>query len=61
MIRDGIEKTKKIKKRIKHQKRVIKLMRTKLDIKIKWYKILRDEINKKLKIQKNIKSNTNSN
>jgi hypothetical protein len=46
---------------IKHQKRVIKLMRTKLDIKIKWYKILRDEINKKLKIQKNIKSNTNSN
>jgi hypothetical protein len=36
-------------------------MRTKLDIKIKWYKILRDEINKKLKIQKNIKSNTNSN
>jgi hypothetical protein len=35
MIRDEIKKTKKIKKRIKHQKRVIKLMRTKLDIKIK--------------------------
>jgi len=35
IIRDGIEKIKKIKKMIKHQKRVIKLMRTKLDIKIK--------------------------
>jgi hypothetical protein len=30
-------------------------MRTKLDIKIKWNKILRDEINKKLKYKKILK------
>jgi hypothetical protein len=42
MMRDKIEK--KIKKRIEHQKRTIKIMRTKLN---RWNKFPRDEFKKK--------------
>jgi hypothetical protein len=45
---------------IKHQKRAIKRIRTKLDTKIKSNKILRDKIEKNLKF-KNIKSKINNN
>jgi hypothetical protein len=44
----------------KDRKIAIKRMRTKLDTKIKWNKIPRDEIEKQ-KTSKSIKSKTNSN
>jgi hypothetical protein len=53
-------KLKKIEEMIKHQKRAIKRIRTKLDTKIKSNKILRDKIKKNLKFI-NIKSKTNNN
>ena len=53
-------KLKKIEEMIKHQKRAIKKIRTKLDTKIKSNKILRDKIKKNLKFI-NIKSKTNNN
>jgi len=42
------EEIKKIKERIKHKKKKIKRMRTKLDIKIKLNKIFREEIKTKI-------------
>jgi hypothetical protein len=53
-------KLKKFEEMIKHQKRAIKRIRTKLDTKIKSNKILRDKIKKNLKFI-NIKSKTNNN
>jgi hypothetical protein len=53
-------KTNKLRKRIKHEKKVIKRMRIILDKKTKLNKSSRDEIKKKSKF-KSIKNKTNSN
>jgi hypothetical protein len=53
---DWIKNKKKIKKNNRNKK-----TRTKLDIKIKWNKLLMDETTKKNQPQKDLKSKTNSN
>jgi hypothetical protein len=48
-------------KRIKKHKITIKRMKTKLDTKIKWNQIIKNEIEKKKSTEKSIKSKINSN
>jgi hypothetical protein len=50
MLRDKIDKKNSIKKRIK--KTIIKRMRTKFNIEIKWNKKIRDEIEEKNQLKK---------
>jgi hypothetical protein len=55
VLRNKIEKKKSIRKGFKTKQIIIKILRTKFDIKTNWYQILRDEIEKTNQLKKDLK------